>query len=327
MASFAPGHAARGADTLPDGDAAIPAGDCAVTLRNVVKQYGALRAVDGVSLDVRRGELFGLIGHNGAGKSTLFKMMLGLIVPSAGEIRIQGAPVSGRDFRAVRRGIGYLPENVVLYDNLSGLETLRFMARLKGAPQSECAPVLERVGLAHAGQRAVREYSKGMRQRLGFAQALLGRPQVLFLDEPTTGLDPEAIRDFHATLRELRAEGVTMIITSHILAELQERVDRLAILAAGRVRAQGSVSALRSSLALPLRLELSVTESGLAAVRVALAGLGIEDMRWTGLQAQFRCPRDRKMAVLAALSGLGGAVLDVQLHEPSLEDVFFGLAH
>ncbi|WP_310734534.1 ABC transporter ATP-binding protein [Azohydromonas caseinilytica] len=299
----------------------------AITLRGVVKQFRTVRAVDGVDLDVRRGEVFGLIGHNGAGKSTLFKMMLGLVAPSAGEIRIQGAPVSGRGFRAVRRGIGYLPENVVLYDNLSGLETLRFMARLKGVAESECAAVLARVGLGHAGQRAVREYSKGMRQRLGFAQALLGRPQVLFLDEPTTGLDPEAIRAFHATLHELRDEGVTMVITSHVLAELQERVDRLAILAAGRVRAQGSVRELREHMALPLGLDVRVAESGLAAVRAALEPLPLEGVRWHGLQLQARCPRDAKMAVLAALTGLDGAVLDLQVHEPSLEDVFFGLAH
>ena len=203
--------------TLPRAEAAAPA----LTLRGVVKHYGAVRAVDGVDLDVRRGEVFGLIGHNGAGKSTLFKMMLGLVAASAGEIRIQGSPVSGRGFRAVRRGIGYLPENVVLYDNLSGLETLRFFARMKGAPQPDCEAALERVGLVHAAGRAVREYSKGMRQRLGFAQALLGRPQLLFLDEPTTGLDPEAIRAFYVTLRQLRDEGVTIILASHILAELQ----------------------------------------------------------------------------------------------------------
>jgi len=297
-----------------------------IALRGVAKHYGAVRAVDGVDLDVRRGEVFGLIGHNGAGKSTLFKMMLGLVTPSAGEIRIDGAPVAGRGARAVRRRIGYLPENVVLYDNLSGMETLRFFARLKGVPLAQCAPVLERVGLGHAAGRAVREYSKGMRQRLGFAQALLGRPQVLFLDEPTNGLDPEAIRAFYATLRGLREEGVTMILTSHVLAELQERVDRLAILAAGRVQALGSVQALREHVALPLRLEVSVDEHGADAVQGAVRGLPLEGAHWRGAQLHARCPRDAKMRVLAVLASLGGAVLDLKVHEPSLEDVFFGFA-
>ena len=123
-------------------------------------------------------------------------MMLGLIPLTSGEIRIDGARSAGGDFRAVRRTIGYLPENVVLYDNLTGLETLHFFSRLKGVHRHENVPAaLERVGLAHAAKRRVREYSKGMRQRLGFAQALLGKPHILFLDEPTSGLDPEAIRE------------------------------------------------------------------------------------------------------------------------------------
>ena len=151
------------------------------------KHYGALHAVDGIDLRVERGEIFGLIGHNGAGKSTLFKMILGLVPATSGDIRVSGATVQGRDFRAARRHLGYLPENVVLYDNLNGLETLHFFARLKGAPLAECPAMLEKVGLAHAGKRPVREYSKGMRQRLGFAQALLGQPQVLFSTNPPAG--------------------------------------------------------------------------------------------------------------------------------------------
>ena len=230
----------------------------AVSLRGVTKYFGAVHAVDGVDLDIARGEIFGLIGHNGAGKSTLFKMMLGLEAATTGEILLGGAAVRGRDFRAARRHIGYLPENVVLYDNLSGLETLHFFARLKRAPLAQCAGLLDSVGLAHAGKRPVREYSKGMRQRLGFAQALLGAPQVLFLDEPTNGLDPQAIRDFYATLRTLQSSGVTIVITSHILAELQERVDRLAIMANGRIQALGSVQALREQAQIPLVFNITL---------------------------------------------------------------------
>ena len=303
-----------------------PTETTAISVRGAIKHYGAVHAVDGVDLEIGRGEMFGLIGHNGAGKSTLFKMMLGLVPATAGDIRIHGAPVHGAGFRAVRRAIGYLPENVVLYDNLTGIETLRYFARLKGAPLADCASALERVGLAHAAGRAVREYSKGMRQRLGFAQALLGRPQVLFLDEPTTGLDPEAIRNFYATLRGLRGEGVTMIITSHILAELQERVDRLAIMSAGRVQAVGSVQSLREQMALPLRLEVVATENSVAAVRDALEALPVSGQRWRGALFDGTVPREAKMAVLAALAVLGGALRDFRIHEPSLEDVFFGFA-
>jgi Cu-processing system ATP-binding protein len=299
----------------------------AVSLRGVTKHYGALHAVDGVDLDIARGEIFGLIGHNGAGKSTLFKMMLGLIPATSGEILVGGASVRGRGFRAARRHLGYLPENVVLYDNLSGLETLRFFAKLKGAPLAQCQPALDRVGLAHAGKRPVREYSKGMRQRLGFAQALLGNPRVLFLDEPTNGLDPAAIRDFYATLRALQAGGVTVIITSHILAELQERVDRLAILAAGKLQALGSVQALREQAQMPLTIELALNEADIPAAVLALAPLaGITttaNANASGLS--ISCPRGAKMAVLGALGPLGAKVRDVNIIEPSLEDVYFGL--
>ena len=298
----------------------------AVSLRGVTKYFGAVHAVDGVDLDIARGEIFGLIGHNGAGKSTLFKMMLGLEAATTGEILLGGAAVRGRDFRAARRHIGYLPENVVLYDNLSGLETLHFFARLKRAPLAQCAGLLDSVGLAHAGKRPVREYSKGMRQRLGFAQALLGAPQVLFLDEPTNGLDPQAIRDFYATLRTLQSSGVTIVITSHILAELQERVDRLAIMANGRIQALGSVQALREQAQIPLVFNITLDAACAPALTQALqaaTGCTAESMPG-GLS--LSCPREHKMAVLAAITPFGNQVHDLALREPSLEDLFFGFS-
>lgn len=301
-------------------------GEAMISVRGVTRHYGAIHAVDGVDLDIGRGELFGLIGHNGAGKSTLFKMMLGLVPVTAGDILIDGVPVRGRDFRRVRRGIGYLPENVVLYDNLTGLETLAFFARLKGVPVDGCAAVLDRVGLAHAANRRVVEYSKGMRQRLGFAQALLGKPRLLFLDEPTTGLDPEAIRSFYAILRELRGNGVTVVITSHILAEIQERVDRLAIMSAGKVRAIGTVQQLREDMALPLTVRVVLRPGTADVVRAALQGLPLAGITGTGDELVLTCPRAAKLAVLDAVSALRNDVLDIHVREPSLEDVFFGFA-
>ena len=302
------------------------AGAPVIVARGVHKHYGPIHAVDGVDLEVRSGELFGLIGHNGAGKSTMFKMMLGLIPLTAGEIRIDGAPVPGSDFRAVRRKVGYLPENVVLYDNLTGAETLDFFARLKGVSPAQNAALLERVGLMHAAKRRVREYSKGMRQRLGFAQALLGTPRILFLDEPTTGLDPEAIRGFYAILRQLKGEGVTMVITSHILAEIQERVDRLAIMAAGKVQATGTVQALREQMDLPLWFDVRVAPEDFEAVRNALGGLPVGAIEARDGRVAVQCARDAKMAVIAALATLNGKVRDLTVREPSLEDVFFGFS-
>ncbi len=311
------------ADTSP---AQNEAGAPVIVARGVRKHYGTIHAVDGVDLEVRSGELFGLIGHNGAGKSTLFKMMLGLIPQTAGEIRIDGAPVPGSDFRTVRRKVGYLPENVVLYDNLTGTETLDFFARLKGVSPAGNAALLERVGLKHAARRRVREYSKGMRQRLGFAQALLGKPRILFLDEPTTGLDPEAIRGFYAILRQLKSEGVTMVITSHILAEIQERVDRLAIMAAGKVQATGTVQALREQMDLPLWFDVRVAAEDFESVRNVLAGLPVGAVEARDGHIAVQCAREAKMTVIAALATLDGKVRDLTVREPSLEDVFFGFS-
>ena len=295
-----------------------------VEARGVTKDFGTVQAVKGVDLDIAPGELFGLIGHNGAGKSTLFKMMLGLIPITSGDILLDGEKVNGPRFRETRRKIGYLPENVVLYDNLTGIETLYFFADLKAVPRKDCPALLEKVGLSHAASRRVREYSKGMRQRLGFAQALLGTPRLLFLDEPTTGLDPGAIRDFYRILRELRDEGVTMVLTSHILAEIQERVDRLAIMEGGLIRATGTVQDLREGMNLPLTLEIAGGAGLAEQVTRVLQGIAIESIEEAGSILHIRLSRDSKMPALARLATLGDTMRDLHVREPSLEDVFFG---
>ncbi len=296
----------------------------AIEVRGAVKLFGETRAVDGVDLTVQAGELFGLIGHNGAGKTTLFKMMLGLLPATRGDIRIDGQSVRGEAFRQVRRSIGYLPESLALYDNLSGLEIMRFFAKLKDADPASCLPLLEKMGLADAARRRVRGYSKGMRQRLGFAQALLGSPRLLFLDEPTNGLDPQGIREFYQILRELREQGVTAILTSHILAEIQLRVDRLALMRTGKIQALGTVHALREELNLPLDFQLTLQPGAEEALRQALANQPAASVQFNGMTAHVRCPREHKMAILALLTNLGWAILDLQIREPSLEDVFLG---
>ncbi len=295
-----------------------------IEVRGAVKHFGETHAVDGVDLTVQAGELFGLIGHNGAGKTTLFKMMLGLLPVTRGEIYIDGQPVRGEAFRQVRRGIGYLPESLALYDNLSGLEVMLFFAKLKDADPRSCLPLLEKVGLANAARRRVRGYSKGMRQRLGFAQALLGSPRLLFLDEPTNGLDPQGIREFYQILRELREQGVTAILTSHILAEIQLRVDRLALMRTGKIQALGTVHSLREELNLPLDFQLTLQPGAEEALRQALANQPAASVQFNGTMAHVRCPRERKMTMLNALVALDSVVLDLHIKEPSLEDVFLG---
>lgn len=305
----------------------MPASEFPVLLQDVRKAFGPLQAVGGVSLGVARGQMAGLIGHNGAGKSTLFRLMLGLLQPDAGSVQVLGCRAGGSGWREARRRIGYLPEQLALYDALSGRETLRFFAALKGAAQAQIEPLLERVGLAAAADRAVRTYSKGMRQRLGLAQALLGEPELLLLDEPSNGLDPAAIREFYTLLAEQCARGCAVLITSHILAELQQRVDRLSILANGRVLAQGSVQELREQLALPLSVQLRGAPEALKAARAAAAGLVLDEQAAQIEQGclSLRCARADKMALLQRLAPLAATLSDLQLLEPSLEDLYFGV--
>jgi len=296
----------------------------AIALRGVGKRYGDVVAVDGVDLDLAQGRMVGLIGHNGAGKSTLFKLMLGLTPPTTGQILVKGVPIGGRDFRAARRRIGYLPEAFVTYDNLTGLEVLQFFADLKKTPRASCAAVLERVGLGAAAGRRVRGYSKGMRQRLGFAQVLLGEPDLIFLDEPTNGLDPEGIHDFYQILRDVQREGATIVITSHILAEIQERVDDLVIMQGGRVAARGTLAELRGQMVLPSQIRITLRQGEGSRIQSALEQLAGLELKVERDCVHVSCLPGQKVAVLHVLGALADAVRDIAIHEPSLEDLFFG---
>jgi len=295
-----------------------------IEVSSVTKRYGDIAAVDDISLSVAQGEMFGLIGPNGAGKSTLFKLMLGLTPPTSGEIRVHGVLIDGRDFRTVRRRIGYLPESFVTYDNLTGLEVLRLFADLKQVPRSSCAALLARVGLADAAGRRVGGYSKGMRQRLGFAQVLLGQPDLIFLDEPTNGLDPQGIHDFYRILREVQADGATIILTSHILAEIQERVDRLVILQNGRVAAQGTLAQLRTQRVMPSVINVTLLPGQQAGVQAALARIDGVEIAMNGNCARISCLPTQKVKVLESLFARNGTVQEIVMHEASLEDLFLG---
>jgi Cu-processing system ATP-binding protein len=298
--------------------------DYRIEVRNASCRFGDVLALDGVSLAIGSGRMVGLIGHNGAGKSTLFKLMLGLVRPERGDVLVDGAPVAGPHFREARRRIGYLPETFATYDNLTGAEVLRLFADLKGVARDACRDVLERVGLAHAAGRRVGGYSKGMRQRLGFAQVLLGGPDLVFLDEPTNGLDPEGIHDFYQLLREVQASGTTIVITSHILADIQARVDELVILRAGRVAAQGTLEQLRAAAALRTRIEVRVREDAAERVHANAALVGAAVSEAAAGRLHIECEPHQKMTLLARLSLLGPAVADISVHEASLEQLFLG---
>ena len=228
-----------------------------VSVNGVEKSYGPVRALRNVSFDLGPGRLSALVGHNGAGKTTLIKLMLGLIHADRGEVRVLNEDPAAGEFSA-RRQLGYLPENVAFNAALTGRETLAFYARLKQIKPASAWPLLDRVGLMDAADRRVGTYSKGMRQRLGLAQALLGRPRVLLLDEPTTGLDPALRQTFYEILNELRDDGATVLISSHALNELEGRAEHVLIMNRGVLVAQGTLAELRSISQLPIRVSLDL---------------------------------------------------------------------
>ena len=222
-----------------------------LTASQLSKTFGNFTAVNKVDIHINAGEMIALAGHNGAGKSTLMKMLLGLLTPTSGSISING---HGATSLAARQLIGYLPETVALYPNMTGFETLDFFADLKHVSRERNRELLTRVGIIEAAKKRVGTYSKGMRQRLALAQALLGQPKILLLDEPTTGLDPASRADFYRILDELRAQGTAILLSSHALAELADQADRIVIMKSGVKTADGDLHALRRDAGLPTRL-------------------------------------------------------------------------
>jgi Cu-processing system ATP-binding protein len=289
-----------------------------VELAGVTKRYGAVTAVDGVGLTVAAGKRLALLGHNGAGKTTVLKMLLGLVRPDQGSVRVLGQePGDARS--PLRRAVGFLPEAVAFDAAMTGWETIGFYARLKGRPQRECRELMERVGLAAAAGRRVSTYSKGMRQRLGLAQALLGGPRVLLLDEPTSGLDPELRQAFYAAMSDLAADGAAVVLSSHLLTELEERTDLIAIMDRGRLVAAGTLSDLRVRAKLPLTLRLLVAPGRAGAVAAALAPVRVVAEGIDRLV--LRCPAADKLAILRRVVALDD-LQDVAVAEPSLDDVY-----
>ncbi|MBI3393198.1 MAG: ABC transporter ATP-binding protein [Nitrospirae bacterium] len=296
-----------------------------IELRNVSRSFGDVQALADVSLEVREGETLGLVGPNGSGKTTLLKILVGLIPPTSGEIAVNGRVPAPAEWPRLRTRIGYMPERVSFYDNLSAAEVLSFYADLKGVSGERVGPMLDRVGLKAARDRRVGGYSKGMRQRLNLAQALLADPDLLVLDEPTSGLDPVAIREFYDFLSGIRRErAVSVVHSSHILAEIEGRIDRAAILKDGRLKAAGSLEELRSSLNIPLRLILSLrgTAGDLGA---ALAAEGAYDLVAGNGTIEASVSAGNKMRVMSVLMHRESEIRDLTIREPSLEEVFFGV--
>lgn len=226
-----------------------------VELDKVGKNYQSLQALKEISLRLGGGEVLGLFGHNGAGKTTLMKLILGLIKADSGQVKVFGIDPTNKAAWNGRKSIGYLPENVSFYDQLTGLEVLTYFAKLKGYNKKDAVDLLDKVGLSHALKRQVKTYSKGMRQRLGLAQAFIGEPQLLLLDEPTVGLDPIATTDFYQNVDELKTHGCAIVLCSHVLPGVERHINRAVILSSGQVKAVGTVDELAAQADLPVRIK------------------------------------------------------------------------
>ena len=289
-----------------------------VALDQAGKDYDGRAVLDGVSFAIPEGRCVALIGPNGAGKTTLMKLILGLIRPTRGRIEVLGVDptAAGRDFR---QQLGFLPENVAFHDELTGTDTLAFYARLKGVDEAQGTRLLERVGLTDAASRRVKTYSKGMRQRLGLAQALLGRPKLLLLDEPTTGLDPVLRQEFFQIIRELTALGTTVLLSSHVLTELEARTDLAAILRDGHLAAFGDLDTLRRDAGLPVTVRV---RGNAMAISSKLNGAFNKSMSLDQASIDIDCPPAKKMALLRTLAGYGELCSDLEVHLPSLDDLY-----
>jgi ABC-2 type transport system ATP-binding protein len=238
----------RGAHEMPD-----PTPEAVIVASGLTKKYGEFTAVDDLDLSIQKGEIFGLLGPNGAGKTTTILMLLGLTEPTSGTVRVAGHdPV--RDPLSVKSIVGYLPDNVGFYSNMTGRQNLRYTASLNRIPRKEADAridtLLAEVGLTDAADKRAGKYSKGMRQRLAVADALVKRPSILILDEPTIGIDPEGVREMLALLSRLKIEeGMTILLSSHLLHQVQAVCDRVGIFVGGHLIAAGPVPELERQLA------------------------------------------------------------------------------
>ncbi|MDH5612889.1 MAG: ABC transporter ATP-binding protein [Gammaproteobacteria bacterium] len=292
-----------------------------ISLQSVSKQYGKETVVRNVDLNVQAGECVVLVGHNGAGKTTLMKLMLGLTRPTSGLVEVLGGNPAFNAAVAKHKTLGYLPESVAFYEAMTGREVLRFYARLKGVANHDCEKLLALVGLGDASRRRVGTYSKGMRQRLGLAQAMLGDPQLLFLDEPTTGLDPLLRHHFYELIDGLHKDGATSIISSHALNEVEARADRFIIMKSGVVVASGTLDDLYQQAALPVRLKISVMpgEAGSVAERL---GSGVSIGKVNNQSLNLSCINEEKMPLIRRITELGDVVCDLQISPPRLDEVY-----
>lgn len=296
-----------------------------IETEGLTKHYDQVVAVEDLNFRLTAGEVFGLLGPNGSGKTTTILMLLGLTEPTSGSARVLGLDPL-RNPLQVKRRVGYLPDSVGFYDELSAWDNLRYTARLNGIPRAEAEArideVLVRMGLKDASPRPVGTFSRGMRQRLGLSEILLKRPQVAILDEPTVGLDPQAAQEFLEMIRGLRAEGITVLLSSHLLHQVQAVCDRVGLFHSGRMVLEGTVESLSERvLGGSYRIKVETRPDGLEKVLRGITGVvGVSTERpgLYHLEAQQDCRSEVARRVVAE----GGALLGLAFERSSLDDVY-----
>ncbi len=293
-----------------------------IRAEGLVKRYGAVVAVDGLSLEVEPGETFALVGPNGAGKTTTLKILLGLVRPDHGVAGIGPWGLPPRDPRA-RHALGYVPQRAEFPPGRTVGEVLGFFAALRGLPRTAVGEALERVGLGALAARRASELSGGYTQRLSLAQALLGDPALLVLDEPTASLDPEATWEFRSLLERVRRDGKTVLLCSHLLAEVERIADRVLILVAGRQAALERLDDLRRRQMGATRLVIQPREPGPAAAALAARGFAVEAVGERALAVAGE--NGRGLEALEALRAAGVGVRSFELERPTLEELFLSV--
>jgi ABC-2 type transport system ATP-binding protein len=304
--------------------------ETAIFVEGLAKRFGEVAALDGIDFQVPSGSIFGLLGPNGAGKTTAIRVLATVIAPDAGRAEVLGLDVQ-RDAEAVRYRIGLAGQFAAVDPNLTGRENLRLIGRLTQLPRKliepRAAEILERFGLAEAADRPVRTYSGGMRRRLDVGAALVHRPPVLFLDEPTTGLDPEGRNELWEVIRELVADGTTVLLTTQYLEEADRLADRIVVIDKGRVIADDTPAALKA------RMGSTVTELGMSNVQEAargealISGLPGSRIERDGTTLRITSEEGARVLieVLRALDSEGIVPVTLAVREPSLDDVFLAL--
>jgi ABC-2 type transport system ATP-binding protein len=292
--------------------------DTIVVTEALTKRYGERLAVDGVSLTARRGEVYGFLGPNGAGKTTTLRMLLGLVRPTSGTARVLGHR-PGRPPGVAR--LGALVEGPGFYPYLSGRENLRVLARYRALDDSDVETALGRVELRDRSSDRFKSYSLGMKQRLGVAAALLGDPELLVLDEPTNGLDPAGMADMRRIVVDLAAQGQTVLLSSHLLTEVEEICDRVGVISAGRLLIESTVADLRGAASIIVR---ATPQDVALATAMGVAGDdAVRRLDDGGLQLDVDPTRIPDLT--RALVEAGAAVHEIRVSERSLEEVFFEL--